>query len=137
MNRDVLGSLGLGTRRLLVRRRVGLVAGLRQQGRGLAQRFQQAGLRVTVGSRDPDRARAAVTAWTDAAPAIDVRRLLGSPVVELRGSIPLRSGPVYRNVSVDNPTQYFVNQLRDALEANGIDVFGAAVDIDTLADPPR
>jgi D-alanyl-D-alanine carboxypeptidase/D-alanyl-D-alanine-endopeptidase (penicillin-binding protein 4) len=44
---------------------------------------------------------------------------------------------VFRNVSVDNPTQYFVNQLRDALEANGIDVFGAAVDIDSLADPPR
>ena len=77
------------------------------------------------------------TARPTAVPAIDVRRLLGSPVVELRGSIPLRSGPVYRNVSVDNPTQYFVNQLRDALEANGIDVFGAAVDIDTLADPPR
>ncbi len=38
---------------------------------------------------------------------------------------------------MDNPTQYFVNQLRDALEANEIDVFGAAVDIDTLADPPR
>lgn len=70
-------------------------------------------------------------------PAIEVRRLLGSPIVELRGSIPLRSVPLFRNVSVDNPTQYFVNQLRDALEANGIDVFGAAVDIDTLAEPPR
>ena len=70
-------------------------------------------------------------------PAIEVRRLLGSPIVELRGSIPLKSVPLFRNVSVDNPTQYFVNQLRDALEANGIDVFGAAVDIDTLAEPPR
>ena len=70
-------------------------------------------------------------------PDIEVRRLLGSPIVELRGSIPLRSVPLFRNVSVDNPTQYFVNQLRDALEANGIDVFGAAVDIDTLPDPPR
>src|SRR5688572_18936337 len=59
-------------------------------------------------------------------PDIEVRRLLGSPIVELRGSIPLRSVPLFRNVSVDNPTQYFVNQLRDALEANGIDVFGAA-----------
>ena len=77
------------------------------------------------------------TARATAAPSLEVRRLLGSPVVELRGLIPLRSGPVFRNVSVDNPTQDFVNQLRDALEANGIDVFGAAVDIDTLADPPR
>jgi D-alanyl-D-alanine carboxypeptidase/D-alanyl-D-alanine-endopeptidase (penicillin-binding protein 4) len=77
------------------------------------------------------------TAPATAAPAIEVRRLLGSPIVELRGSIPLRSAPAFRNVSVDNPTQYFVNQLRDALEANGIDVFGAAVDIDTLTEPPR
>ena len=77
------------------------------------------------------------TVRTTAVPPIEVRRLLGSPVVELRGSVPIRSGPVFRNVSVDNPTQYFVNQLRDALEANEIDVFGAAVDIDTLADPPR
>jgi D-alanyl-D-alanine carboxypeptidase/D-alanyl-D-alanine-endopeptidase (penicillin-binding protein 4) len=77
------------------------------------------------------------TAPATAVPAIEVRRLLGSPIVELRGSVPLRSPPVFRNVSVDNPTQYFVNQLRDALEENGIDVFGAAVDIDALADPPR
>jgi D-alanyl-D-alanine carboxypeptidase/D-alanyl-D-alanine-endopeptidase (penicillin-binding protein 4) len=76
------------------------------------------------------------TAPAGATPAVEVRRALGSSIVELRGSIPLHGGAVFRNVSVDNPTQYFVNQLRDALEANGIDVFGPAVDIDTLADPP-
>ena len=51
---------------------VAILGGTGQQGRGLAQRFQHAGLAVTVGSRDPDRARAAVAAWTEAAPAIEV-----------------------------------------------------------------
>jgi NADPH-dependent F420 reductase len=51
---------------------VAILGGTGQQGRGLAQRFQHAGLRVTVGSRDPDRARAAVAAWTGAASAVDV-----------------------------------------------------------------
>jgi NADPH-dependent F420 reductase len=51
---------------------VAILGGTGQQGRGLAQRFQQAGLRVTVGSRDPDRARAAVAAWTGPLPAVQV-----------------------------------------------------------------
>jgi D-alanyl-D-alanine carboxypeptidase/D-alanyl-D-alanine-endopeptidase (penicillin-binding protein 4) len=41
-----------------------------------------------------------------------------------------------RNVSVDNPTLYFVAALRDALIADGIDILGPAVDIDEIADPP-
>jgi 8-hydroxy-5-deazaflavin:NADPH oxidoreductase len=51
---------------------VAILGGTGQQGRGLAQRFQQAGLRVIVGSRDPDRARATVAAWAAAAPAVEV-----------------------------------------------------------------
>lgn len=70
-------------------------------------------------------------------PAIAARRLPGSPILEVRGSVPIGGPAVFRNVSVDNPTQYFVNQLRDALEANGIDVLGVAADIDTLPHPPR
>jgi len=51
---------------------VAILGGTGQQGRGLAQRFRHAGLRVTVGSRDPDRARAAVATWTGDASAVDV-----------------------------------------------------------------
>src|SRR5258705_2363220 len=40
-----------------------ILGGSGQQGRGLAQRLAQAGLNVLVGSRDPDRARAAVAGW--------------------------------------------------------------------------
>jgi NADPH-dependent F420 reductase len=51
---------------------IAILGGTGQQGRGLAQRFQHAGLQVIVGSRDPDRASAAVAAWTVSAPAVEV-----------------------------------------------------------------
>jgi NADPH-dependent F420 reductase len=42
---------------------IAVLGGTGQQGRGLAQRLAHAGLNVVVGSRDPDRARAAVATW--------------------------------------------------------------------------
>jgi NADPH-dependent F420 reductase len=53
---------------------VTILGGTGQQGRGLAQRFAHAGVRVVVGSRDPERGRAAVGGWTRSpgAPAIEV-----------------------------------------------------------------
>jgi predicted dinucleotide-binding enzyme len=51
---------------------VAILGGTGQQGRALAQRLQHAGLRVTIGSRDPGRARAAVAAWIALAPAVEV-----------------------------------------------------------------
>jgi hypothetical protein len=51
---------------------VAILGGTGQQGRGLAQRLARAGVRVLIGSRDPERARAAVAAWPAAAGAIDV-----------------------------------------------------------------
>jgi D-alanyl-D-alanine carboxypeptidase/D-alanyl-D-alanine-endopeptidase (penicillin-binding protein 4) len=81
-----------------------------------------------------------VLTTSDAASAahIDARRLPGSSELELRGSIPQGSAPVVRVVSVDNPTLFFVAALRNALIARGIDVRGAAVDIDDIHDtlPP-
>ena len=65
------------------------------------------------------------------------RRLVGTPLLELRGSIPVRSAPLVRTVSVQNPTLYFANALRKSLIANGIDVRGPAVDIDDLPDAPH
>ena len=69
-------------------------------------------------------------------PSIAVRRLPGSTTLEVRGSMPAGSARAVRNVSVDNPTLYFVAALRDALIADGIDIRGPAVDIDEIADPP-
>jgi D-alanyl-D-alanine carboxypeptidase/D-alanyl-D-alanine-endopeptidase (penicillin-binding protein 4) len=65
-----------------------------------------------------------------------LRRLPGADVIELRGTVPLDQKPFSRNVSVDNPTRYFVSRLREALVDAGIEVRGEAVDVDDLPSPP-
>src|SRR5262245_8809604 len=69
-------------------------------------------------------------------PTVVRRRLPGSSRLDLRGSVPLRMRPFSETASVENPTLYFVNALRHALIAGGIDVRGPAVDIDDLDTPP-
>jgi len=51
---------------------ISILGGTGHQGRGLAQRWAHAGLHVLVGSRAPDRARAAVAGWARTGPPIDV-----------------------------------------------------------------
>jgi serine-type D-Ala-D-Ala carboxypeptidase/endopeptidase (penicillin-binding protein 4) len=115
-----------------------------------ALQFNENAVRVTVspGPAAGDAAGVAVVPPTsalvvrnalatgDAASAvhIDARRLPGSAELELRGSIPQGSAPAVRLVSVDNPTLFFVSALRNALIARGIDVRGAAIDIDDIHD---
>ena len=65
---------------------------------------------------------------------LETRRGAGSPMLDVRGTIPLTTAAVARNVSVVNPTLYFVTALRDALIAAGIEIRGPAVDIDDVAD---
>jgi D-alanyl-D-alanine carboxypeptidase/D-alanyl-D-alanine-endopeptidase (penicillin-binding protein 4) len=72
------------------------------------------------------------TAAAGSPPAIATERLPGREVLEVRGSVALGSAPVVRNVSVLNPTVYFVSELRAALVAHGIPVQGSAVDIDDV-----
>jgi D-alanyl-D-alanine carboxypeptidase/D-alanyl-D-alanine-endopeptidase (penicillin-binding protein 4) len=61
------------------------------------------------------------------APSIVTNRLPGNPRLELLGTIPLGSPPAVASVSVDNPALFFVNVLRNALIAHGIDVRAPAV----------
>jgi D-alanyl-D-alanine carboxypeptidase/D-alanyl-D-alanine-endopeptidase (penicillin-binding protein 4) len=68
--------------------------------------------------------------------SISTHRLPGSMKLELRGSIPVGAAASALNVSIDNPTQFFVSALRTALIANGIDVRGPAVDVDDVRDAP-
>ena len=49
---------------------VGVLGGTGQQGRGIAQRLTLAGFPVVVGSRDPDRAAAAVGGWPASVPTV-------------------------------------------------------------------
>jgi NADPH-dependent F420 reductase len=51
---------------------IAVLGGTGQYGRGLARRFLRAGLSVVVGSRDPVRARDAVSGWPDGGARIDV-----------------------------------------------------------------
>ena len=69
-------------------------------------------------------------------PSIEVRRLPRTSRLELRGSIPIGSEPMQLTASVENPTRFFVTALREALIDHGIDVRGAAVDIDDVTDAP-
>jgi D-alanyl-D-alanine carboxypeptidase/D-alanyl-D-alanine-endopeptidase (penicillin-binding protein 4) len=55
--------------------------------------------------------------------------------LELTGTIPLQAAATIRTIAVPNPTLYFVRAARAALEANGIEILGDAVDIDDLAQP--
>jgi D-alanyl-D-alanine carboxypeptidase/D-alanyl-D-alanine-endopeptidase (penicillin-binding protein 4) len=68
-----------------------------------------------------------------AAHPLEIRRLPGSETLELRGTVPLGSEARSATVSVDRPTAFFVNVLRSALVARGIEVDGPAVAIDAAA----
>jgi serine-type D-Ala-D-Ala carboxypeptidase/endopeptidase (penicillin-binding protein 4) len=72
---------------------------------------------------------------TGAGAPLTVRPIPHSPTIELDGAIAPSSERVLRNVSVPNPTIYFVNAVRDGLIRNGIEVGGPAVDIDDLPAP--
>jgi D-alanyl-D-alanine carboxypeptidase/D-alanyl-D-alanine-endopeptidase (penicillin-binding protein 4) len=77
-----------------------------------------------------------VTAGPDVLPAITMRPDRRGAAVEARGAIALSGPPLVRNVSVDNPTLYLITAVRNALIANGVDVRGAAVDIDDMERAP-
>jgi serine-type D-Ala-D-Ala carboxypeptidase/endopeptidase (penicillin-binding protein 4) len=85
-----------------------------------------------------------LTAAAGTPETLDYRRLLDRPVLEVFGVVPLPPpadpagapvGTVGRQVAVINPTAYFVQSLKNALTAQGIEVSGDAVDIDDLPTP--
>jgi D-alanyl-D-alanine carboxypeptidase/D-alanyl-D-alanine-endopeptidase (penicillin-binding protein 4) len=63
---------------------------------------------------------------------LDIRRRIDRPELEITGMLPLGAPASTRVVAVLNPTQFFVEGLKDALAARGIAVSGAAVDMDDL-----
>ena len=79
---------------------------------------------------------AVTTSKAGASPNIAADRLPGSARLRLSGTLAVGAAPVARDVSVDNPTQFFVNALRKALIDRGVDVRGPAVDIDEIRDAP-
>ena len=97
-----------------------------------------AGVHVTPPGSSLAIVSSVMTSASGAATAIGTRRLPGSMRLELTGTIAAGSPSAALAVSVDNPTLFFTTALRSALIARGIDVRGAAVDIDDVeAAPPR
>lgn len=66
---------------------------------------------------------------------VESRRLGDTRPILLRGTVPLGGEPVTLALAVERPTTFFVTRLRAALIANGIDVGGAAVDLDEITTP--
>jgi D-alanyl-D-alanine carboxypeptidase/D-alanyl-D-alanine-endopeptidase (penicillin-binding protein 4) len=95
-----------------------------------------AAIGLSVGTSGLTIVNGVTTTPAGSATSISMHRLAGSTTLALRGSIALGTAPSTLAVSVDNPTQFFVNAFRAALIANGIDVRGPAVDIDDVADVP-
>ena len=88
--------------------------------------------RLTAGSGLRTMTRVS-TAAAGATAAIDYRRRLDQPVLEVSGTIAAGSAPLERTVAVVNPTIFFAQSLKDGLIARGIAVSGEAVDLDDVA----
>jgi serine-type D-Ala-D-Ala carboxypeptidase/endopeptidase (penicillin-binding protein 4) len=73
------------------------------------------------------------TIATGTAPVIEYRRHLDRPILDVSGSVVAGSSPLERSVAVVNPTLFFAQSLKDGLVARGIDVTGAAADLDDVA----
>ncbi len=78
---------------------------------------------------------AATTGAEGEAETLALRRMPGSSVLRLEGTLPRGSAEQVLPVSVDNPTAYFVQSLRSVLIGRGIQVDGEALDVDTLPSP--
>jgi D-alanyl-D-alanine carboxypeptidase/D-alanyl-D-alanine-endopeptidase (penicillin-binding protein 4) len=60
----------------------------------------------------------------------------GEANLTLNGTIPIGSKPVVVSAAAGNPTQWFARSFRNRMLAAGIDVTGAAVDVDDLPVKP-
>ncbi len=75
-----------------------------------------------------------VTTVTAGTVDLDLRRLPGSNLLRVSGTIPVGSPEIARKATVDDPSLYFVRVLRATLIGRGIPVSGDAVGLDP-ADP--
>ena len=108
------------------------------------------GVRVAPGPRagapgvvtlDPPTSYTPVTNRTTTAAAgtperVRVTRAETGPGLVVTGTIPLDTPSVSTDIAIRNNTAYFATVLREVLEEEGIDVAGAAVDVDALGRRP-
>lgn len=76
-----------------------------------------------------------VTAPAGQATSVDIARVPGSPHLAVRGQIAVGANPTTEFASVHDPTRYYLNVLRSALERNSIAIGTSTVDADNLDTP--
>ena len=98
----------------------------RSAGRPASARFRHSGSGLTLRND-------VVTVRADQAAGIRLRRMPGRSLLVATGRIPEGASPIVRTAAVGNPTLFFVEAFKRALEQDGIAVEGEAVDVDSLA----
>ena len=98
----------------------------RSAGRPASARFRHSGSGLTLRND-------VVTVRADQAAGIRLRRTPGRSSLVATGRIPEGASPIVRTAAVGNPTLFFVEAFKRALEQDGIGVEGEAVDVDSLA----
>ena len=97
-----------------------------------AAQGEPAVVRLSAGSGLSVTNRVTTTA-PGSAETVDYKRHLEAPILEISGAVPYGAKAVSRHVSVVNPTIFFVQSLKDALVAYGIEVAGEPADLDDTA----
>jgi serine-type D-Ala-D-Ala carboxypeptidase/endopeptidase (penicillin-binding protein 4) len=69
--------------------------------------------------------------------AVELARIPGTPYLHVRGRIAAGGTPVTVLAAVQNPTEFYLEALRDVFARHGITVSGSMTDIDELREPPK
>ena len=67
--------------------------------------------------------------------SVDIARLPGTPYLTVRGQIAVGANPTTEFASVDDPTRFYLNVLRSALQRHGIAIATGSLDADTIKPP--
>jgi len=101
---------------------------------------QEAGARAII-STSPAGSGLTIDHGVTTAPAgaetrVTLERIPGSQILSVRGQVAIGTPALHEAAAAPNPTQMYLNALREALARNGIFVGGLTVDIDDLRLAP-
>lgn len=101
---------------------------------------QEAGARAII-STSPAGSGLTIDHGVTTAPAgaetkVTFERIPGSKILSIRGQVAIGATALSEYAAVPNPTQMYLNALREALARNGIFVGGLTIDIDDLRLAP-
>jgi D-alanyl-D-alanine carboxypeptidase/D-alanyl-D-alanine-endopeptidase (penicillin-binding protein 4) len=77
------------------------------------------------------------TAAAAAPSGVSLARVPGTPFLHVRGQIATDAPPITVLGAVHNPTEFYLEALRDVFTRYGISVSGSMTDIDDLLEPPK